>query len=90
VTVQSAAERLADTLHAAAERGETWPCRDESAWISEDADERAEAARRCTGCSVSSLCRAAALEDPPTWGIWFGVDFGDREQRRAALRAGAA
>jgi len=86
----TASERLREALADAVARGDSWPCRDDDAWTSEDYAERAEAARRCTGCSVSSLCRAAALEDPPTWGIWFGVDFGDREQRRAALREGAA
>ena len=83
----TAAERLRETLADAVARGDSWPCQDDDGWTSEDHAERVEAARRCTPCPVTSLCAAAALEDPPTWGVWSGVDYGDKVQRRAAIRA---
>ncbi len=89
-TSTSAAEHLALVLTTARERGSTWPCMDNDAWTAEDAETRAAAARACRPCPVSSLCAAAAREDPPTFGVWAGVDFADRDARRAALRAGAA
>jgi len=81
VTAQTASERLADALDAAAHRGETWPCRDDEGWTSEDADERAEAARRCTPCPVTALCHEAALEMRPTWSVFAGIDWSDRKSR---------
>lgn len=85
MTATTAGERLAHALERAAERGDTWPCRDHPGWTSEDIDERRQAADGCASCPVSSLCAAAALEDPPVWGVWHGVDYGDREQRKAAI-----
>lgn len=90
MTAESATERLQAALEAAAHRGDSWPCRDDDAWTSEDYAERVEAARRCLGCCVMSLCAAAAVEGRETFGVWASVDYGDKAQRRAAMRAGAA
>ena len=43
-------------------------------WCSDDADDRAQAARWCTGCSVLAECAAAADERGERFGTWAGVD----------------
>lgn len=49
-------------------------------WTSEDADERARAARLCTGCPVLRLC-AVVAEDEGELFVWAGVDHGTRPKR---------
>lgn len=43
-------------------------------WLSEDADERAQAAGLCVGCSVLIECENAAKQHRVTFGTWAGVD----------------
>jgi len=86
----TAGERLAEALADAEHRGDKVPCSSDPAWISEALEDRREAARRCTSCPVTSLCAAAAVEMGAVWGVWASVDYGDKAQRRAAMRAGAA
>ncbi|WP_425607102.1 WhiB family transcriptional regulator [Ornithinimicrobium faecis] len=50
------------------------PCRGLNAWTSEDAAERAVAARACQGCEVLALCGAAAGSTRERYGVYAGVD----------------
>lgn len=50
---------------------------DHSWWTSEDADERARAARLCTGCEVLQECALAAEEEAELF-VWAGLDRGTR------------
>ncbi len=88
--MMTAAERLSEALADAEHRGDRVPCTGDDGWISEDLEDRREAARRCAPCPVSALCHAAALEERPTWTVRAGVDWGDKAERRKATRAGAA
>lgn len=53
------------------------PCKgdDWRLWISEDAAERDEAARRCTGCPVIVACYTHGDREGEV-GVWGGVDLG--------------
>ena len=82
MTAQTAGERLASALEAADDRGDTVPCAGRAEWISEDVDERAEAARACRPCPVTALCAAAADEHREKFGVWAGVDRTPRPRRR--------
>jgi hypothetical protein len=86
MSAQTARERLADALEAATHRGDRVPCSGREEWISEDLDERREAAQACRPCPVSSLCHEAALEERPSWTVRAGVDWGDKAQRPARTR----
>lgn len=92
MTAQTAHERLSEALADAEHRGDRVPCTGDPAWISEDLEDRREAARRCTSCAVMALCHAAAVEERPTWTVRAGIDWGDRAQRpkRATQNVGAA
>ena len=91
MSAQTAAERLREALADAEHRGDSVPCRrGDDAWLSEDLDDRREAARRCLGCCVMALCHAAAVEERPSWTVRAGVDWGDRAQRPKRTREGAA
>ena len=57
-------------------------CHDDRRFMSEDADERAQAARVCRGCPIFAACAAAGEHE--AWGIWAGVD---REPLRGPRRA---
>ena len=50
-------------------------------WTSEDADERARAARLCRGCPVLRLC-AESAEDEGELFVWAGVDHGTKPARK--------
>lgn len=43
-------------------------------WCSDDADDRALAARRCAGCEVLIQCGNAANEHDERHGVWGGTD----------------
>jgi len=43
-------------------------------WCSDDATERAQAARWCVGCEVLTECGAAADEHDEKHGVWGGRD----------------
>ena len=61
------------------------PCRgaDAPLWTSKDRQDRAEAAERCrTRCFAHRPCADAAEEIAPTWGVWAGVDHGERPLTR--------
>ena len=50
-------------------------------WTSEDRDERARAARLCTGCPVLRLCAVAAEEDGEIF-VRAGIDHGTRPRTK--------
>ena len=58
------------------ESGGRPPCSDGSdAWLSEDREERAIAARLCVPCPLLVLCASAAEVTRATFGVWAGVDL---------------
>lgn len=79
-TSTTASERLTLALDDLVARGQTWPCSGDDAWTSEDHDDRVEAARRCSGCPAITPCAEAADEAGHKWGVWAGVDRGQRPQ----------
>ncbi len=73
----TAAEQLTRALVALADHGRRPRCGEPGGhelWTSEDADERAQAARWCTGCPVMTECRASADEHDERHHVWAGVD----------------
>lgn len=39
----------------------------------------------CGACAIADACRQGAIDRREEYGIWGGVDFGDRDERRAVL-----
>ena len=78
--------RLNGALANAVARGQFVPCAGpwdgDSPWLSDDPDERAWAAERCTGCPAISECRQAGQLE--AWGVWGAVD---RTTRAASGRS---
>lgn len=56
-------------------------------WTSEEADERARAARRCAGCEVLEACGASADEERDVHTVRGGVDRRPSRTVRAAKGA---
>lgn len=79
--------RLVGALVQAASRGDVPPCGRygvSESWVSEDAEERAVAARACADCPVLTACAAVGeFEDS---GVWGGLDREQTEQRRRRSR----
>lgn len=91
MSAQTAGERLSVALEAAQDRGDRVPCAGRGEWVSESAQDRAEAVAACRPCPVTSLCAAAADENGEKWRVWAGVDRGHRPSpKRATETAGAA
>jgi hypothetical protein len=84
MSAQTASERLSLALEAATHRGDRVPCAGREEWVSEDHDDRAEAAIACRPCPVTSLCAAAADENREVWGVWAGVDRSTRSRKASA------
>jgi hypothetical protein len=61
-------------VEAALDDGLSVPCHDRSEWLSEDAEERAEAATACSWCPAKSRCAALAAAMRPEFGVWAGRD----------------
>lgn len=79
----TAADALTRALIRLAEAGSRPRCGEPDAhlmWLSEDSEDRAQAARWCAGCSVLAECAAAATELKATWGVWAGRDYGERHR----------
>ena len=76
---------MAARLGAALEAGERPPCCWPDLgplWLSEDREERAEAALHCDGCVIWSACRDAGESAGRTggrasFGVWAGHDYGN-------------
>lgn len=63
-------------VEAALERGTRIPCRDRPEWLSDDPEERAEAADACRPCPVIELCAEAAHSKPrQQFGVWAAKDY---------------
>lgn len=71
-----------------AERRERPPCGegDWPAWTSEEADDRAVAARCCAGCPLTRVCLSEAVDAKVNAGVWGGVDFTTKGAKRRAER----
>jgi len=73
----SAAEALTRRLVDLADHGRRPRCGEPGGhemWLSDDATERAQAARWCVGCAVLVECGAAADEQGERHHVWGGVD----------------
>lgn len=81
----SAHERLALALLYAVESVLRVPCIGDGRWLSEDGQEREEAALGCDGCPSVIECGQAADETGERFGVWAGAD-----RTRPAGRAKAA
>lgn len=84
----TAAERLTQALIRLTEAGIRPRCGEPGAdelWLSEDAEDRAQAARWCAGCPVLAECAAAAGELKACFGVWAGRDYGERASRRTGV-----
>lgn len=74
----TATTRLNTALLTMARRAERRRCSDpvdHMLWTTENADDRAIAARWCVGCQVSDLCADAAIERDERHGVWGGRDL---------------
>ncbi len=81
----TAAERLTRALVDLADHGRRPRCGEPGGhemWLSDDATERALAARWCTGCEVLTECGAAADENDEKFGV-----FGGRDRTRTTTPA---
>lgn len=74
----TALEELDRALRAASDNDNLPPCTGHGEWLSDDTDERREAAELCGGCPVFDACGAAADELQVRFGTWAGVDRGGR------------
>jgi hypothetical protein len=73
----AAGERFTQALVAIAAQGLRTDCSDAGShlWISENAADRAEAAKLCQGCPVQLDCWEVAAARGERFGVWGGVDF---------------
>ena len=71
----TARDELNALLLAMAEQHRRPRCADDQGWTSDDADERAIAAGRCSGCPLLDPCGRVGLEEKHGHGIWGGVDL---------------
>jgi hypothetical protein len=57
-------------------QGQAVPCVGRDEWISEDLEERAEAAALCKPCPILAACASAAPSQRRvgSFGVWAGVD----------------
>ncbi len=73
----TAAEQLTRRLVALAAQGRRARCGEPGGhelWTSDNADDRAQAARWCAGCPVLAECGAAADEHDERFGVFGGRD----------------
>ncbi len=88
----TAAEQLTRALVAIADHGRRPRCGEPGGhemWLSDDATERAQAARWCTGCPVLVECGAAADEHGERFGVFGGRDRTPAPPARKRTREGA-
>lgn len=77
VATGTAHDALAEALAAAQRAGGAIPCQSparSSWWLSDDPDERAEAAQLCRPCPVREICRETAKVTREAFGVWGGRD----------------
>lgn len=73
----TAAEQLTRAMVGLAAQGRRPRCGEPGGhemWCSDDADDRAQAVRWCTGCPVLAECAAAADEHGEKFGVFGGTD----------------
>jgi Transcription factor WhiB len=71
----TAAEAMTRELLNLTHREQVPPCaHNPDAWVSEDKDQRATAARTCQTCPLLNPCADFAAELKPRFGVWAGVD----------------
>lgn len=80
--MMTATEVLTHALARLELAGRTWPCRNRPEWLSDSAEDRAEAAEACQPCPALTECAAAAQEAREKWHVWGGVDFAAKPKRR--------
>lgn len=56
-------------------RGSRPVCAGRTEWLSEDPDDRAEAAAACGYCPIRLPCQQLAQVERPTFGVWGGADW---------------
>lgn len=84
--VEDAMTALSDALLALTHHDVRPPCGDGSdRWVSDDRDQRDDAARLCQSCPLIVVCRDYDNAVHPTHGVWAGVDrtHGTRRPREA-------
>ena len=79
----TAHEQLALALADAIAQGHEIPCGTSDGWLSDDADQRAEAAQACRHCPVIDLCADAGASTSERFGVWGGIDRTPTKQRKA-------
>lgn len=57
-------------------------------WFSTDRADRAQAKRICRACPLLTACRATAMADHTTRGVWGGMSTGERRWERMGRRDG--
>ncbi len=85
---QDALNRLLGATDTAIRAGQTLPCldtrelvtavtssSDPNPWLSDDPDDRADAAQACRGCPVATECLTYAHVHRTTFGVYGGRDF---------------
>ena len=82
VSIRSAQREALLTLQSAIQSVD-WniPCSNDNRWISDDPGDQAQAAARCTGCSVISACREYINRYPREQGVYAGTTFNERNSK---------
>ncbi len=75
-------DNLELALLALNDNGQHTPCADRDEWTSERRADREQAAAMCHACPIITTCHAAAVNEGHKFGVWAGVDRGDRKPRR--------
>jgi hypothetical protein len=74
------------------EDGDSWKllghCRSSTTpdqWFSNNRGQQAAAKQICSGCPVRDLCLSYAFQHGDVWGIWGGMNQGDRRKALATV-----
>jgi Transcription factor WhiB len=79
----TAAETMGLALLEMVDHGQRPPCGYSSdSWMSEDREQRAAAAHRCTSCPVFKVCADLGAEIKPYFGVWAGRDVTKQQRAR--------
>lgn len=77
-------ELLNDAVADLARAGRLVPCAGRPEWLSDAAEDAAQAAEACGRCVLSRACLAAGLAARATAGVWGGRNLGNPDVRRSA------
>ena len=75
-------DNLELALAALNDDGRWTPCAGRDEWTSERRADREQAAKECGPCPIFYVCAATADDPDIRWGVWAGVDRGERKPRR--------